>query len=142
MEGADAGNCGKGKFWTHWFAVWLGTYCGQCGPVIHPADESGFGRRGCAVRSIPTRDEEEWAECSKATAMNFIGKEIVMAKNTKLNAEVSEAPVVGDLAEEQQAQIRQRAYDLYVARGQEDGHDLEDWVRAEAEISADRAPRN
>ena len=30
--------------------------------------------------------------------------------------------------------IRQRAYGYYEDRGREDGHDLEDWVRAEAEI--------
>ncbi|MBS1805566.1 MAG: DUF2934 domain-containing protein [Acidobacteria bacterium] len=63
-----------------------------------------------------------------------------MAKNTKLEVEVSEASLASDPADEQRAQIRQRAYDLYVARGQEDGHDLEDWVQAEAEISADKAP--
>jgi len=33
-------------------------------------------------------------------------------------------------------QIRQRAYELYEARGREDGHDLEDWLRAEEEITA------
>jgi hypothetical protein len=32
-------------------------------------------------------------------------------------------------------QIRRRAYELYEARGREDGHELEDWLRAEAEIS-------
>jgi Protein of unknown function (DUF2934) len=32
-------------------------------------------------------------------------------------------------------QIRVRAYELYVARGGEDGHDVEDWLEAEAEIS-------
>ena len=30
--------------------------------------------------------------------------------------------------------IRQRAYQLYEERGCEDGHDLEDWLRAEAEM--------
>jgi len=30
--------------------------------------------------------------------------------------------------------IRQRAYQLYEERGHEDGHDLEDWLRAEAEM--------
>jgi hypothetical protein len=30
--------------------------------------------------------------------------------------------------------IRLRAYFLYEERGREDGHDVEDWVRAEAEI--------
>lgn len=32
-------------------------------------------------------------------------------------------------------QIRLRAYQLYEARGQEDGHELEDWFRAEEEIT-------
>ena len=35
---------------------------------------------------------------------------------------------------EREEQIRLRAYALYEARGREDGHDLDDWLRAEAEI--------
>lgn len=38
--------------------------------------------------------------------------------------------------EEQLDQIRRRAYELYEARGQEEGHDVEDWLQAEAEIIA------
>jgi hypothetical protein len=32
-------------------------------------------------------------------------------------------------------QIRSRAYELYEARGRDNGHDMEDWLRAESEIS-------
>jgi hypothetical protein len=32
-------------------------------------------------------------------------------------------------------QIRIRAYELYEARGRRDGHDVEDWLEAEAEIT-------
>lgn len=32
-------------------------------------------------------------------------------------------------------QIRQRAYELYEARGREDGHELDDWLRAKEEIT-------
>jgi hypothetical protein len=32
-------------------------------------------------------------------------------------------------------QIRIRAYELYEARGRGDGHDLEDWLEAEAELT-------
>jgi len=32
-------------------------------------------------------------------------------------------------------QIRTRAYALYEARGREEGHDLENWLEAEAEIT-------
>ncbi|MFZ3369527.1 MAG: DUF2934 domain-containing protein [Candidatus Sulfotelmatobacter sp.] len=31
-------------------------------------------------------------------------------------------------------QIRRRAFELYEERGREDGHELEDWLRAEEEI--------
>jgi len=41
-----------------------------------------------------------------------------------------------DLSLEQLEEIRQRAYELYQARGREEGHDLEDWLQAEAEIVA------
>ena len=37
--------------------------------------------------------------------------------------------------EQREAQIRQRAYELYEQRGREDGHDLEDWARAEKELT-------
>ena len=35
--------------------------------------------------------------------------------------------------------IRQRAYELYLQRGQTDGHDLEDWLQAECEIKGTEA---
>lgn len=36
--------------------------------------------------------------------------------------------------EETQQQIRQRAFELYVRRGKEDGHDWDDWFAAESEV--------
>jgi hypothetical protein len=36
-------------------------------------------------------------------------------------------------------QIRLRAYELYEARGREDGQEQEDWLRAEAEITNNKA---
>lgn len=43
-------------------------------------------------------------------------------------------PHVGD-------EIRRRAYELYERRGREDGHDLEDWFRAEEEVTQKRSRR-
>ncbi len=37
-----------------------------------------------------------------------------------------------------EGEIRQRAYELYEARGREDGHELDDWLQAEAEILGTR----
>ena len=46
-------------------------------------------------------------------------------------------PISGTTAAEanREEQIRFRAYELYEARGREDGHDVEDWLEAEAEIT-------
>jgi hypothetical protein len=34
--------------------------------------------------------------------------------------------------------IRRRAYQFYEERGREEGHDLEDWLRAEEEITEEK----
>ena len=33
-------------------------------------------------------------------------------------------------------EIRRRAYEIYLARGEEPGHDLEDWLQAERELAS------
>jgi DUF2934 family protein len=38
-------------------------------------------------------------------------------------------------------EIAHRAYDLYLARGREDGHDVEDWLQAERELNASSRAR-
>jgi hypothetical protein len=47
---------------------------------------------------------------------------------TKLRIAKTEAEAMGE-------EIRCRAYELYEQRGREDGHQLEDWLRAEAEVT-------
>ena len=34
--------------------------------------------------------------------------------------------------------VQQRAYDLYMKRGQEPGHELEDWLLAEQQVRQER----
>ena len=36
-------------------------------------------------------------------------------------------------------EIRRRAYEICEERGREDGHDMDDWLRAEAEITGTTA---
>ncbi len=38
-------------------------------------------------------------------------------------------------------QISQRAYEIYLARGCEDGHDLSDWIEAERQLSESHEPQ-
>ncbi len=44
---------------------------------------------------------------------------------------------VPSISSDRQQQIAKRAYELYAARGYQQGHDLDDWLDAEQEI--DRA---
>jgi hypothetical protein len=39
--------------------------------------------------------------------------------------------------EKSREEIARRAHELYVERGRQDGRDLEDWIRAEKELSQD-----
>ena len=48
----------------------------------------------------------------------------------------SSATVRNEPEEDLEDHIRERAHELYEARGREDGHELEDWLRAEEEITA------
>lgn len=52
-----------------------------------------------------------------------------MTENVKAETTISDEP-----SPEQMEKVRQRAYDLYEARGREEGHDIDDWLQAEAEI--------
>jgi hypothetical protein len=42
---------------------------------------------------------------------------------------------VTDDPQDPKSQIRQRAFELYQERGREDGHELDDWLLAEEEIT-------
>jgi len=45
-------------------------------------------------------------------------------------------PRASENAASQMEKITQRAYELYQQRGCEHGHDFEDWLKAEAEVTA------
>lgn len=43
---------------------------------------------------------------------------------------------------ELEERIRQRAYEIYLASGREDGHDVDHWLQAETEIVGTRSQRD
>ena len=47
-----------------------------------------------------------------------------------------EASTNMDMSDDRAERIRQRAYELHEARGGDTGHDIDDWLQAEAEIEA------
>lgn len=55
---------------------------------------------------------------------------------TKTSDAKTEPKISNDVSEERLERIRQRAYELYQARGGGEGYDFDDWLQAEAEIAA------
>ena len=48
---------------------------------------------------------------------------------------------IASMDEKKKTQIEKRAYELFVARGGQDGYHMEDWLKAESEIiGAEGAP--
>ena len=60
---------------------------------------------------------------------------------TSLAAPATPKPVQAAKTAPSHDEIAQRAYEIYVARGQAGGHDLEDWIQAEREL-LEKAHRN
>jgi hypothetical protein len=60
-----------------------------------------------------------------------------MAKNANFKAK--KTTISDDFSQERLEKIRQRAHELYEARGREDGQDIDDWLQAEAEFEEPKA---
>lgn len=62
--------------------------------------------------------------------------------STQPRTKASETPIVNEVIPvigtqtQTEEQIRARAYQLYEQRGMKPGHELEDWLQAEAELVA------
>jgi len=57
-----------------------------------------------------------------------------MPSAASIKAPTRSAPV-RDFSADFEQKVRERAYELYEQRGREDGHDVEDWFRAEEELT-------
>ncbi len=57
-----------------------------------------------------------------------------------MTKELQKKPAVSASSEPEtpEDQIRARAFELYEERGKEEGHDLDDWLRAEAELMSSK----
>ncbi len=77
---------------------------------------------------------------SQRQASRLEKREEMRPESLSAEAGWSQAATLEPLAELEE-RIRQRAYEIYVASGREDGHDLDHWLEAEAEIVGDRRKR-
>jgi hypothetical protein len=62
-----------------------------------------------------------------------------MTPKTKIPTPLPTTNPTTNCASDLQQQIRRRAYELYEKRGRDDGHELEDWLQAESEVTQHKA---
>ncbi|SRR5258708_5287365 len=62
-----------------------------------------------------------------------------MASKAKNNVSSERAEQDRSLDLTREEKIRRRAYEIYLERGGEPGHDLEHWLQAERELTADQS---
>ena len=62
-------------------------------------------------------------------------------KTDRTSATRRQAPTIAVMksAPELQEKIRRRAYELYEQRGRSDGHELDDWLQAESQVTQKKA---
>lgn len=65
------------------------------------------------------------------TSSKPMRSEITEPQVTSIQTEKGEASIRNSLLDDQ---IRRRAYEIYLERGEQPGHDLEDWFQAEREL--------
>ena len=56
----------------------------------------------------------------------------------KLMSKQTDSNIAQQLSRAAEEQVRSRAYELYEQRGRADGHDLQDWLQAESEITSNK----
>lgn len=76
------------------------------------------GKKSSSERKPSSKKQTTVKNGATATATQRNGDTAVVIVRTEIN----------------EIEVRQRAYELYEARGRQDGFDWEDWIRAETEV--------
>lgn len=93
-------------------------------------------RPGSQVLLASTQPDAGRLRRGQAAEPKQIEKEKTMSKDVELQAtsNPSRQASTDGTSEKMRERVQQRAYELYLERGAEPGHELEDWTRAEAEF--------
>jgi hypothetical protein len=70
--------------------------------------------------------------------MNTTGRKTVKAKESAPKSVKASTQTVATATVPTTDQIAKRSYEIYLARGAQPGHEVEDWLAAEAELSGKR----
>jgi len=108
-------------------------------------------RRQQAEGSVPRSTAVEYGSVGEAMAelnslrrteaprRRTLGRHPMLAVSVPSVTPAKKAPTpLGATPEPIEDQIRRRAYELWIARGCRDGHNLEDWLDAERELRGER----
>ena len=99
-----------------------------------PAPEAPIAKRPKAVRKRANSANSATGESGESGESGPIG---TTGESGPIDAA---APPVVETESARLDRIREAAYRMYVARGHQDGHDLEDWLAAEAALGGEPAP--
>jgi hypothetical protein len=96
---------------------------------------AGVGRNRCRAAALSSSCH------GRSVAIILLTKERSTMKPDRTMATRRQTPALAVMksAPEVQEQIRRRAYELYEERGRYDGHDVEDWLQAESEMTKQEA---
>ena len=81
-----------------------------------------------------TSDAGKITKKSKATPKPKATPGRKASSGKTINQKKAEAETQHTYFEDLGSRLAKRAYELYIERGQEDGHDIEDWLEAERQI--------
>jgi uncharacterized protein HemX len=100
-----------------------------------------------SLKELRERRTNLWrrGELTDAAAEKLSAEEQQIAEDLKKHQATQHSPILTaktltiEPSRNLEEEIRRRAYEIYEERGREDGHDMDDWLRAEAEIAAKNA---
>jgi len=95
------------------------------------------------LKELHERRTNLWrrGELTDAAAEKLSAEEQQIAEDLKKHQATQHSPILTaktltiEPSRNLEEEIRRRAHERYEERGREDGHDLDDWLRAEAEIT-------
>ena len=97
-------------------------------------------RASKSLKKAPAKKQKKKPETGKIPQKPKVApsRKVSSGKTTKPKKERITAPTGGESQqgyfEDLGSRLAKRAYELYVQRGQEHGHDIEDWLEAERQI--------
>lgn len=92
------------------------------------------------LKKAPAKKPQKTADAGKNTPKPKAAPRRKVAASKTINPQDDPVPAPSGAESQHRyfedlgARLAKKAYELYVQRGQEDGHDIEDWLEAERQI--------